>query len=328
MRRRWTVAILTGAAAFTAASWLAARSLARRLISSQGLSPVKTRREDLLAALEGAGAHVRDLRWQGAAADPVELAGVFASPNTASDRGVIVFLHGKGGNAAEWIPDALRALAQGYDLLLPELRAHRPSGGHVVTYGYLEREDLALGIAAAERSGLRSRRIGVHSCSAGSSIALAWAAQDDRIRALWLESPFSEAREMARHYLSLATGLPVSLLGLTTRFAVGRALAAIRRTANAPRGEGPSLDAFAAVSRVRARICLVYGDRDALVPPEFTRRLVQQLPPGSLVWNPRGAGHCHHDDEPEKVAAEEYVERWTDFFARGLASEEDVESGI
>lgn len=316
----------TGAAAFVGGSWLLARALARRLISSQGLAPATTLREDLLAALAAAGARVSDLRFPGAAADPVELAAVFASPGGVggAGRGTIVFLHGKGGNAAEWTPDAVRSIAQGYSVLVPDLRGHRPSGGDFVTYGFLEKEDLRAAIAAARDHGLDPARVAVHSCSAGSSIALAWAAEGipEPARGLWLESPFADAQEMARHYLAILSGLPPWVLGLTTRLAVGRALGSIRRALSAPDdAPAPPLDSLAAVAHVHAPICLVYGERDRLVPPRFTARLVEALPPGSDVWNPRGAGHCHHDDQPANVVREEYLARWTAFFARVLPAE-------
>lgn len=323
MRRRLPLALLAGAAAFVGGSWLLARSLARRLVSSQGLVPVPTMREDLLAAFAGTGARVHDLRFEGAAADPVELAAVFASPDDAAGRGTIVFLHGKGGNAAEWTPDAVRAIGQGYSVLVPDLRGHPPSGGEFVTYGFLEKEDLRRAILAAGAHGMDGRRVAVHSCSAGSSVALAWAAEGEPVRGLWLESPFADAREMAQHYLAILSGLPPWVLGLTTRLAVGRALRSVRRALSAP-ADAPaaSLDSLEAITRVNAPVYLVYGQQDRLVPPRFTTRFVDALPPGSDVWNPGGAGHCHHEDEPARVAAEEYVRRWNAFFDRVLPRED------
>jgi pimeloyl-ACP methyl ester carboxylesterase len=230
-----------------------------------------------------------------------------------------VFLHGKGGNAAEWMPDAVRSIEQGYSVLVPDLRGHRPSGGEFVTYGYLEKDDLRAAVAAAREHGLDPDRLAVHSCSAGSSVALAWAADGAAVRGLWLESPFADAREMAQHYLAILSGLPPWTLGLATRMAVARAVAAIRRAlAPAADEDEPAFDALETVAKIRVPISLVYGERDLLVPPRFTTRLIDALPPGSEVWNPRGAGHCHHDDQPANVAREEYLVRWTAFFARVL----------
>jgi pimeloyl-ACP methyl ester carboxylesterase len=324
-RRRLGLALLAGGGAFFAGSYFAARALSRRLISAEGLGPTTTRREDLLDALRESGASVHDFRYPGSARDPVTLAAIFASPEARTPPGAtILFLHGKGGNSAEWQPDALRALSLGYDVLLPDLRGHAPSGGDFVTYGFLEKEDLANAVAhARSRFGLDPERLGVHACSAGSTVALEFAAGRPGIHAVWIESPWADAREMARHYLSVATGLPPWMLDLTTRLAVRRALGRIRRDLGLPPGDGDlaRVDPMRSLTEVQGRVCLVYGDRDELVPPRFARRLEACLPPGSVVWRADGAGHCHHDDEAEKVTPDEYGRRWTEFFRENLPVE-------
>ena len=302
---------------YAGGSWFAARALGDRLLSPEGLAPATERREGLIAALRETGAFVADFRHSGSARDPVELAAVFASPGEPRTRPTILFLHGKGGNTAEWRPDALRALRLGYNALLPDLRGHDPSRGTLVTYGFLEKEDLSNAVSAArERYGLDSGRLGLHGCSAGSTVALEFAADNAAVRALWIESPYAEPRAMARHYLSLATGLPSWLLGLSARWAVRHAIARVRRELALGRTERglEGVDPRAAVARVRAGVCLVYGEEDELVPPRFAERLAQALPPSSVVWRAARAGHCHHENEPARVAAQEYEERWKEFF--------------
>ena len=325
--RRFVAASLVGGAGiYVALSWLAGRLLARHLISAEGLVPATAEREALLEALGRAGGRVEDLRHAGSLLDPVELAAVFASPGLdAARRPTILFLHGKGGNAAEWRPEALRALACGYNVLLPDLRGHGPSGGRFVTHGFLEKEDLANAIACArERCGIDPARLGVHGCSAGASLAIEFAAGRFGVRAVWLESPYADPMAMARHYLSQRTGLAPRLLGLTSRFAVGRAMAHVRRELSLTGDAGglETIDPVAAINRVRAPVCLVYGEKDELVPPRFSARLEAALPPGSRVWRAPNAGHCHHDDEPARVATQEYDRRWREFFGRFLPVED------
>lgn len=313
---------LGAAGAYLGGSWLAGRALARLLISSEGLEPVRERREDLLSALRESGAAVAEFRHRGSRYDPVELAAVIASPPPSeSSRPTILFLHGKGGAAAEWRPEALRALACGYAVLLPDLRAHGESRGEFFSYGFLEKEDLANAVEAArDRFGLDPARLGLHACSAGSFPALEYAAQFDGVRALWIESPYADPQEMARHYLSLWTGLPAGLLALTSKCAVARAVRQVRRRLALP-PEAPGLEAvdpILAIRRIEAPVCLVYGERDELVPPRFVHRFEEALPPGSEAWKAENAGHCHHEDEPARVATEEYDQRWRAFFGRHL----------
>lgn len=318
-RTRAGLTLLAGSGlSYLGGSWLAARSLSRRLVSAHGLKPATARRENLLSALSSAAPLVEDFRHAGSSRHPVELAAVFASPGDPAARPTILFTHGKGGNAAEWEPDALRALSTGYNVLLPELRGHAPSGGAFVTYGLLEKEDLANAVAWVHRRfGVSPDRLGVHSCSAGSAIALELAAHASGVRALWLESPFAEPEAMARHYLSRATRLPGAVLHLTSRWAVRRALERIRRDLGPSEGKLELLDPVKTLGRLSARVLLVYGEKDRLVPPRFVRRLVAALPPGSEVWR-TPAGHCHHDDQTLNVLPAEYERRWKDFFGRNL----------
>lgn len=315
--------IAGGGLSYIAGSWLGARALADRLISAEGLGPTEARREDLIDALKKSAGLVTDYRYAGSARDPVELAALFASPGKPNNRPTVLFLHGKGGRAAEWMPDALRALRLGYNTLLPDLRGHPPSGGRFFTYGFLEKEDLDRALAAASsRFGVDPNRIGIHSCSAGSTVALEYAAGRPGVRALWLESPYADVHAMARHYLSLATGLPEWLLTLTARWAVRRAVRRVEEDlAGESRGSVFEVDPLRALRSVEASVCLVAGDADRLVPPRFVRRLEAALSGRHQVWHVSAAGHCHHPDEAAKVAAREYERRWTDFFHRHLPLE-------
>ena len=270
-----------------------------------------------MSALEANAAVVGNLRHEGSPRLPVDVSSTFASPGEPERRPTILFLHGKGGNASEWRPDALRALSLGYNVLLPDLRGHGRSGGTFFTLGFLEKDDLALTVEAARNGfGLDPDRLGIHSCSAGSSVALEFAAGRPGVRAIWLESPFAEAFAMARHYLSRATRVPGPLLDLTTRWAIRRAVRRVRQELGLPPGdEGlDRVNPVAAAARVTSPVLLVHGTEDRLVPPHFTERLAAALPPRSAVWNVRGAGHCHHADEPGVVARLAYARKWEEFF--------------
>jgi pimeloyl-ACP methyl ester carboxylesterase len=315
-------AALAGASAlaYAGASYLAARALARRLTSPSGLGPAPGRHEDLLAALEATAPVVANLRHRGSARLPVELAATFASPGAPETRPTLLFLHGKGGDASEWEPDALRALKLGYNVLLPDLRGHGRSGGATFTLGFLEKEDLALTLdAAREGFGADPERLGIHACSAGSSVALEFAADRAGIRAIWLESPFARPRDMARHYLARATGLPAPLLALTSHWAVARAVAGVRRELGISAGGGlDAVDPIRAARRVSAPVLLVHGEADHLVPPRFNRELAAALPPRSALWSVGDAGHCHHADEPAATARLAYARKWQEFFGTYL----------
>jgi pimeloyl-ACP methyl ester carboxylesterase len=125
---------------------------------------------------------------------------------------------------------------------------------------------------------------------------------------------------MARHYLSAATGIPSALLGLTTRWAVARTLTRVKRDLGLEHAEGgiEKADPLDAVRRIRCPIALVYGEADRLIPPRFVERIVDELPEESEVFRVAGAGHCHHPDEAQAVAAADYLRRWIEFFGKHL----------
>lgn len=306
-------------AGYFAGSYFAASALADILLSPTGLTPGDDRREEFREALRAEAAIVEELTHPGDPRDPVTLRTTFASPGDPGARATVLFLHGKGGNATEWLPDAVRALRQGLNVLCPDLRGHAGSGGRLITYGLLEKGDLGTEVAAATaKFGLDPRRLGVHSCSAGSWIALEYCADNRDVRALWLESPFSDPGAMARHYLHLKTGVPRWGLALAARWAVSRAASRLRRELGLPGGGGTIADPLAAARAVRCPVELVYGARDELVPPDFVPELESCLPRSTVVWEVGGAGHCHHADEPEAVARDEYERRWREFFGKHL----------
>jgi pimeloyl-ACP methyl ester carboxylesterase len=317
----WSAA--AGGGAYLAGSWAAAVALGDALISPVGLAPGRDDRTAFLGALAREAAAAEEFTHRGDARDPVDLVCTFATPGGADGRPTLLFLHGKGGNATEWLPDARRALACGFNVLVPDLRGHGRSGGKFITFGVLERGDLGRAVeAAVERFGIDGGRIAVQSCSYGGTPALQFAAGNAAVRALWLESPFGDAPAMARHYLHLKSGLPSWALGLTTRWALARADARVRRAIGLRRNEGlAAMDPVRAAERIRCPVALVYGARDELTLPEFLGRLEEALPRSTMVWEVKTAGHCHHEDQPLAVETQEYERRWREFFTSRLAPE-------
>src|SRR5258706_1291124 len=224
--------------AYLAGSYFAAKRLPRVLLSPVGLIAGLDRHAELLADLRGLGAEVEEFWHAGDARDPAKLRATFASPGAARDRATILFLHGKGGNGSEWRSEAMRAVAAGYNVLCPDLRGHAGSGGEFITYGILEARDMENCLEAArERFGIDPNRVGIHACSAGCLIALKLSERSSKLSGMWLESPFSDPRAMARHYLHLKSGWPAWLLSLTAHWAVAQADSRIRRKLRLKPGE-------------------------------------------------------------------------------------------
>jgi pimeloyl-ACP methyl ester carboxylesterase len=264
---------------------------------------------------------VAELEVDGDAREPARIHAVFATPGEPASRPTLLFVHGKGGRGAEWRVDAARALGLGYNVLVPDLRGHAASTGERVTYGLLEKTDLALLVGeCARRFRVDPARLGIDACSAGCLVALRYAAEEPAA-ALWLQAPFAALPAMAVRYAGRATGLPSFLLELPMR-AVLKDLE--RREPLLALAE---LDPVAAARRVTCPTTIVHGECDALVPLRFSPPLFEALAGEKELWKVPRCGHCHHPDEPQAIVKKEYVARWTDFFTRHLpaASREGAE---
>jgi uncharacterized protein len=75
------------------------------------------------------------------AADRIPLRAWEVDPED-SNGSVVLLLHGRGGNRLEMTNYADMLLAHGYGVLMPDARGHGSSGGELVTYGLLERDDI------------------------------------------------------------------------------------------------------------------------------------------------------------------------------------------
>lgn len=253
-----------------------------------------------------------DLEHAGDPRDPVPLRALFASRSRRGGAPALLFLHGKGGSGAEFRHDAERALALGYDVLVPELRGHAPSGGRQVTYGFLETGDVAALLSCARDAvGLDPGRVGVDGVSMGALVAIHLAALGTLRGPLWLQAPFADLPAVAARYLSRATGIPALLLALPARLAA----VAAERSLGVPLS---AVDPVAAARRVVSPAVVVIGETDAFVPLDSALALADALAGETALWRVPRAGHAHHPDEPQTVARRAYLERWTGFFTRHL----------
>ncbi len=75
------------------------------------------------------------------------------------------------------------------------------------------------------------------------------------------------------------------------------AFVCLNRSINKP-NYSPSLTQ--ALSKLQVPLLILWGSRDRLIPPSEGKRLVQYAPNASLVYL-ENAGHCAHDDSPERV---------------------------
>jgi pimeloyl-ACP methyl ester carboxylesterase len=177
----------------------------------------------------------------------------------AQPRGVAFFLHGNAGSLDSWFTNAEFYRRLNLDLFMLDYRGYGKSSGRIASQEQLEADVRAAWASIAPRyAGLRRVVLGR---SLGSALASGLAAELQPELTV-LVSPYeSMAALAAEHY----RWVPQALLRYPLR-------------------------TDEALSRVRSPVLLVHGERDSIIGPEHSQRLVAAAPHAELVLIP-GAGH-------------------------------------
>lgn len=114
------------------------------------------------------------------------------SPDDGPLRGTVFLLHGYGLSLESMLPWALVLAEAGYQPVLVDLRGHGRSGGKRISLGPVETRDLRQVLDhLLARDDVREP-VGVLGESFGAALALRWAAQDERVRAVVAFAPYAE----------------------------------------------------------------------------------------------------------------------------------------
>lgn len=215
-------------------------------------------------------------------------------PSPGAKR-TIVICHGAGASKGNFIWFLTPLAHRGYNLVLFDFRAHGGSGGRLCTYGIHEKNDVLAVVewSKTAKASQAEKIVGLGSSLGSMALARA-AAEDARIDAIVLDSPFTSAREFAHHHLSIVPivgpAFADGVLWLMSRitqadFLDGGAAEALRRMGSRP--------AF-----------IVHGSDDVLMPREHSQRLYDVAAGPKEVW----FGPGPHSNIITTVP-EEYAER-------------------
>lgn len=105
-------------------------------------------------------------------------------------RGTVVLLHGYGLNHESLIPWALRLGEAGWTCILVDLRGHGHSDGDRITFGLQESTDLTALMDELVGRQQAEWPVNVVGVSYGAAVALRWAGQEPRIRAVVAITPY------------------------------------------------------------------------------------------------------------------------------------------
>ncbi len=240
------------------------------------------------------------------ARDGVLLAGWFI-PSPGSNRAVLL-VHGKGGCRScefdgRFVEFAAQLHAQGFNLLMIDLRAHGQSEGHNFTLGDQERWDVLGALDWLQSRGFE--KIGVLGVSLGAASSAAAASDSESgqlVKALVLDSSYGNLPEVLKIRFTKESGLPNLFLPgslFMARVLMGTDANDIKPVEDVPKIEAP--------------LMLIFGGQDDMVPVKQFEEMAAARPDAE-TWFVAGAAHARiYNAEPEQ-----YVARVAQFFNRVL----------
>jgi len=188
-------------------------------------------------------------------------------------RGLIVYLHGVADNRGSSVGLAHRFVAEGYDVLAYDSRAHGESEGRDCTYGFYEKRDLARALDAVSAD-----QAILFGASLGAAVALQAAPDEPRVRGVIAQSSFSDLDVVVRERAPW----------IATRADVEKALALAEKRGNFQVAE---VSPRKAAARIHVPVLLIHGREDRETPAAHSQRIYDALAgPRRLILVP-GAGH-------------------------------------
>jgi len=180
-------------------------------------------------------------------------------------KGTVIILHGLGESKASFpYFGAAKVLARkGYDVVLPDLRAHGRSGGKYVTYGAKEKHDVKAVMDALLVDGTVSQPLYACGATLGGATAIQYAAIDPRCKAVLAITPYQDFQAIARHKL-----LPLGVTGEKLAAAIEKA----EELGDFQAADASTTDAAASLT---VPLLLVHGMIDLRVPAEQSKAIYQ-----------------------------------------------------
>jgi pimeloyl-ACP methyl ester carboxylesterase len=224
-------------------------------------------------------------------------------------RGTVLVLHGIRSDKFWFIGQARRVAAEGYRVVLPDLRGHGRSSGDWLSYGAREANDLARLLDVLEREGRVAGSVGIVGTSYGAAIGIQLAGIDPRVRAVVAVAPFMSLHAVVpsyvRHYLpGIAALVPDAFVE-----------AGIQQAGQLgdfdPRAASPLL----AIAGTAAHVLLIHGQADHHIPVAHSVALSEAAPDKTkLVIVPDDDHFSIVSDRSGAISQEgmRWLHRWLD----------------
>jgi dipeptidyl aminopeptidase/acylaminoacyl peptidase len=236
-------------------------------------------------------------------ADGVEISGWYI-PGTRPEG--VILVHGIHANRGYLIPQAEILAGAGYHVLLIDLRGHGYSGGRLMTYGYREAWDVqaAVDYLLAQPD---VEQVGALGHSLGGAAVVRAAANDERIRAIVVQSSYSSlslAIDESFQNFSVFPKRPFAPLFI--------ALAEIIIGAQVS-----DVDSARDLATMTPRpVLIIHSVDDNLFPLHHAETMFQAAQEPKKLWTVTGLGHVNPMVQHEEAYRDEILTFFADAFAR------------
>jgi len=253
-------------------------------------------------SLEALGLKGEEVTFQ--SQDGLKLSGTLIVKDTSNP--LIILCHGVGANRYDLVETARALYEEGhFNLFLFDFRAHGRSGGWLTSFGYREQKDLLGVLHYLDSRENLVHQYGVFGVSMGGVVGIMVAAQDERIQALCVDSPFADLEETMKKHLQLIYPFPEFPFFTFTKFSYNLLFMTDLRNVSPLR----------VVKNISPRpFYLINGGKDERMTPERAKAIYERAAEPKTLWIVPGAGHL----EGRAIAAEEYDRSIVSFFSNAL----------
>jgi len=195
-------------------------------------------------------------------------------PEKGAERTILI-CHGAGANKGNFVWFLAPLRGEGYNVMFFDFRGHGSSEGRVTTYGVREKLDVLAAVKwlKEKRTEQSKRIVGLGSSLGSMALALA-AAEELRIDAVVMDSPFASPRSLLHSHARL---VPV----------VGPVVSdwLLLLVSSQTGTDFFDVSAERAVSSLGERpVFIVHGDKDMLMPAEYAKRLYEAAKGPKTIW--------------------------------------------
>lgn len=217
--------------------------------------------------------------------DGLRLDGWYIPPSAPQPGPALVFVHGHGGNRAQFLRELALIAPEGYGALLFDLRNHGTSEGTTTAMGLLEVEDV---IAAfdflRDQPEVHPDQIGIYGASMGGAASLLAMARLPQARVLITESAYASFPDLVADGIRAVSGLP--------RFPFGDLIIGLTGLHS---GQNLyTLQPIQALPHIAPRpVLILHGTADLTVPVSHAHRLYAAASEPKALFIVAGGGHIN-----------------------------------